>query len=75
MLAFRSAMRKTTVYIDEELLKDAMYAIGAKTKKEAIRAGLELLVRKHHRDFLRKELGTFDIALKLEELKRLRDAD
>ncbi len=68
-------MRKTTVYIDEELLKDAMHAIGAKTKKEAIRAGLELLVRKHHRDLLREELGTFDIALNLEELTRLRDAE
>ena len=69
------AMRKTTVLIDEKLLADAMEAIGARTKKEAIRAGLEALVKLHHRQSLQKELGTFDIALNLEELERLRNAE
>jgi Arc/MetJ family transcription regulator len=69
------AMRKTTVFIDEKLLADAMEAIGARTKKEAIRAGLEALVKHHHRQSLQKELGTFDIDLNLEELERLRDAE
>jgi len=68
-------MKKTTVMIDERLLKDAMEAIGSKTKKEAIRAGLEALVRNHHRESLQKELGTFDIDLNLEELERLRNAE
>lgn len=68
-------MKKTTVLIDEKLLTDAMEAIGASTKKEAIRAGLEALVKHHHRQSLQKELGTYDIDLNLEELERLRNAE
>ena len=68
-------MKKTTVMIDEQLLKEAMEAVGAKTKKEAIRAGLEALVRHHHRESLQKELGTFDLDLSLEELEKLRNAE
>ena len=67
-------MKKTTVLIDERLLKQAMQAIGAKTKREAIKAGLEVLVRHYHRESLRKELGTFELNLNLEELDRLRNA-
>jgi len=69
------AMKKTTVLIDERLLKQAMQAIGARTKREAIKAGLEVLVRRHHRESLQKELGTFDLDLNLEELDRLRNAE
>ncbi len=68
-------MKKTTVFIDEQLLKEAMEAIRVKTKKEAIRAGLEALVRRHHRESLQKELGTFDLDLNLEELEKLRNAE
>jgi len=68
------AMKKTTVFIDEQLLQAAMNAIGVRTKKEAIRAGLEALVRFHQRESLQKELGTFDLDLSLQELKRLRNA-
>jgi Arc/MetJ family transcription regulator len=69
------AMKKTTVLIDERLLTEAMKAIGARTKKEAIRAGLEALVKHHHRESLQKELGTFDMDLNVEELERLRNAE
>ena len=68
-------MKKTTVFIDEQLLQAAMNAIRVRTKKEAIRAGLEALVRFHQRESLQKELGTFDLDLSLEELERLRDAE
>ena len=68
-------MKKTTVLIDERLLKEAMKAVGARTKKESIRAGLLALVRRHHRESLQKELGTFDLDLSLEELEQLRNAD
>jgi len=68
-------MRKTTVLIDEELLKAAAESIGARTKKETIEAALLSLVRHHNREKLRKELGTFDIDLTLEELERLRNAE
>ena len=67
-------MRKTTVMIDEKLLEEAVQAIGARTKKEAIEAGLRSLIQRHNREALRKELGTFDMDLTLEELERLRNS-
>jgi Arc/MetJ family transcription regulator len=69
------AMRKTTVMIDEELLREAMAAVGARSKREAIEAGLRNLVRRHHIEALRRELGTFDIELTLGDLEESRNAD
>jgi len=66
-------MKKTTVLIDEKLLQTAIEAIGAGTKKEAIEAGLKALVKNFNREALRKELGTFEIDLTLDELERLRN--
>ena len=65
-------MGKTTVVIDDNLLKNAIESIGAKSKKEAIEAGLRALVKEKNREALRKELGTFEIELTLDELVRLR---
>ena len=63
---------KTTVVIDEDLLREAMEAAGVKTKREAIEAGLRELVRRKNLEVLRKELGTFELDLTAEELERLR---
>lgn len=68
-------MRKTTVLIDDDLLKAAADAIGARTKKETIEVALLSLVRQHTKEKLRKELGTFDIDLTPNELERLRNAE
>lgn len=68
-------MRKTTVMINDNLLEKAIAAIGARTKKEAIEAGLRSLIQQHNREALREDLGTFDIDLTLEELERLRNAE
>ena len=68
-------MSKTTVLIDDQLLKEAMEAIGARSKKQTIEAGLQSLVRWRNREALRKELGTFEIDLTLDELERLRHAE
>ena len=68
-------MGKTTVFIDEKLLQEAMVKIGAKTKKQTIEAGLRELIRHNEREALRRELGTYDLDLDLETLKRLRDAE
>jgi len=46
------AMRKTTVQIDKSLLEEAIKAIGAKTQKEAIEAGLKYLVQRKNMAFL-----------------------
>jgi Arc/MetJ family transcription regulator len=69
------AMKKTTLLIDENLLEKAIQAIGARTKKEAIEAGLRSLVQMHNRELLRQELGTFEMDLTLDELERLRNAE
>jgi len=66
-------MAKTTVVINDELLEEAMKVIGAKTKKQAISAGLRELICKKNLEALRQELGTFDLALSADELQRLRN--
>jgi Arc/MetJ family transcription regulator len=68
-------MKRTTVFIDENLLEEAIKLTGAKTRRQVITAGLRELVRVHHRKALARELGTFDLDLTLEDLKELRDAD
>ena len=62
-------MKKTTVFIDEKLLETAIQTIGARTKREAIEAGLQSLVQSHNRELLRKELGTFDITIPVRRSK------
>ena len=65
-------MKKTTVFVDEVLIELALKASKLRTKKEVIEAGLKELVRKKNRDLLRGELGTFDMDLSLDELKKRR---
>jgi len=65
-------MGKTTVVIDETLIKEALKVTNLKTKREVIEKGLRELLRIKNRDLLRKELGTFDIDLSLDELKKKR---
>jgi len=65
-------MSKTTVFVDEALIEEALKAANLRTKREVIELGLRELVRKKKRELLRQELGTFDIDLSLDELKRRR---
>jgi Arc/MetJ family transcription regulator len=65
-------MSKTTVFIDDILINAALKVTNLKTKREVIEAGLKELVRKRNRELLRQELGSFDIDLSLEELKKRR---
>ena len=67
-------MKKTTVMINEHLLQEAQKAVGARSIREVIEIGLYSLVRRSNREALRKELGTYDIELTLEELEALRNA-
>jgi Arc/MetJ family transcription regulator len=66
-------MSKTTVVIDDKLLDEAMRVSGAKTKKQAITTGLKELIRRKNIEALRQELGTFDLALSLGDLEKLRN--
>lgn len=65
-------MGKTTVLIDEALIEEALKVTNLKTKKDVIERGLRELLRMKNRELLRKELGTFDIDLSLDELKKKR---
>jgi Arc/MetJ family transcription regulator len=65
-------MGKTTVLIDEALMKEVLQVTKLKTKREAIEKGLKELLRAKKRELLRQELGTFDIDISLKELHRKR---
>ena len=65
-------MSRTTLDIDEELLAKAMEASGAKTKTETIEFALRELVRHQQRKLLMEELGTYDLDMDVEELRRWR---
>jgi Arc/MetJ family transcription regulator len=65
-------MGKTTVVIDDALINEALKVTNLKTKKDVIEKGLRELLRTRKRELLRRELGTFDIDLSLEELKEKR---
>jgi Arc/MetJ family transcription regulator len=65
-------MGKTTVFVDEVLISHALKVSKLKTKKEVIEAGLKELLRKKNQELLLQELGSFDIDLSLDELKRRR---
>jgi len=65
-------MHKTTVEIDERLLKEAVDLSGAKSKKMAIEMGLRELIRSIQLKQLKKELGTYDLDQTVQDLERMR---
>lgn len=68
-------MRKTTVVLDDTLLQKAKEATGAKTKKETIERALHEIVRRHQRELLVREMGTFDLDLSQDDIEKMRDHD
>lgn len=68
-------MGKTTVIIDDNLLKAAIEATKTKSKREVVEKGLIELIHKKNIEALRKELGTFDLGLTLEKLNEIRRAE
>ena len=68
-------MGKTTVVIDNNLLKAAIEVTKAKSIREVIEKGLIELVHKKNIEALRKELGTFDLDLTPEKLDEIREAE
>jgi len=63
---------RTTVDLDEELVREVMDLLGVKTKRQAIQRSLEALVKQKKRERLRAKLGNLDLDLSLEELKWMR---
>jgi Arc/MetJ family transcription regulator len=50
---------RTNIVIDDELISRAMTAIGARTKKEAVERGLQLLLQVSGQAELRELRGAF----------------
>ena len=65
-------MGKTTVFVDDALMNQALRVTNLKTKKEVIEAGLKELLRRKNQELLGHELGSFDLDLTLRELKNRR---
>jgi len=63
---------RTTIDVDEDLLREAMDLLGAKTKREAVRRSLESLVQERRRERLRAKLGMMDLDLSLDSLEEMR---
>ena len=63
---------KTTVVIDDELMKQAMKVTRGRTKREVIEMGLRELVQRRNLDAFREELGTYDVGLTPGELDERR---
>jgi len=66
-------MGKTTVILDEDLIREAMKITGAKTKKNVIEISLSELVKKSKIKKLKESLGRFEIDLSYEDLMRQRN--
>ena len=67
-------MTRTTLKLDTDLIDLAMKLSGAKTKTHAINLALDEFVRRRERELFRRELGSFDLSMNLDELRRLRHA-
>jgi len=64
---------KIATHVDEKLLKDAMKATRARTKRDVIEQGLRsLLPTRKHREFA-KRLGEFKVSWTHDELMRSRE--
>ncbi len=64
---------RTTLGIDEELVREVMRAANAKTKKGAIVIALKEYLMAKRRHELRDMIGTYDdFDLSLEELEKMR---
>lgn len=48
---------RTNIVIDDKLMRDALRATGLKTKREAVEAGLQVLVRLQKQGEIRKLRG------------------
>ncbi len=60
---------RTNVVIDDELMNGALKASGLKTKKDAIEAGLKLLVKFKRLSMIRKHRGKLKWSGNLDDMR------
>ena len=63
---------RTTIDLDDDLVREAMDLLGERTKRAVIRRSLEELIRQKRRERLRGKLGKLHLELTLSDLERMR---
>ncbi len=63
---------RSTIDIDEKLLKEAQKITGAKTKKELVNLSLRELIRKKRKEHLINLFGSSVLDVSLENVEKLR---
>lgn len=66
---------RTNIVIDDDLMKQAMRASGAKTKREAVEAALRLMVRLKQQEQIRRLRGKLKWEGDLDALRQSRFTD
>lgn len=61
---------RTNIDIDDDLMKDALEVGGFKTKKEAVEAGLRLIVKTRSQARIRRLRGSLKWEGSLDEMRR-----
>ena len=64
---------RSTIDIDEKLIKEAQKLVKVQTKKELINLSLKELIRQKRIERLIKRYGTSPVNLTLKELERMRE--
>jgi Arc/MetJ family transcription regulator len=64
---------RTTIDINEKLIKKVKNILGVKTKKDAVEYSLEFLIREKQREKLRSKIGKKELHLTLRELEKIRE--
>jgi Arc/MetJ family transcription regulator len=60
---------RTNIVIDDKLMKKALAATGASTKKEVVEIGLKTLIRLHEQEQIRKLRGKLHWEGDLDEMR------
>lgn len=68
-------LMRTTLDLEEELLREAMKLLGVKTKREAVERALQRIIAEKRREQLRAKLGQLDLALSPKDLEEMRRDD
>jgi Arc/MetJ family transcription regulator len=63
---------RTTIDIDDELLAEAMKETALRTKREVVEEALAELIRARRIEKLRRMIGTYEIGISPEDLRRMR---
>ena len=61
---------RTNIEIDDKLMRDALRATGAKTKREAVELGLRTLLRLRQQEDIRRYRGKLAWVGNLEEMRK-----